>query len=55
MSEEDKKKPAQQEQLDGSDQVAVRQAKLIGLCENGQTRSSQTGIKPTHPAKRLVS
>ena len=36
MSEEDKKKPAQQEQLDGSDQVAVRQAKLIGLCENGQ-------------------
>ena len=36
MSEEDKKKPAQQEQLDGSDQVAVRQAKLSGLCENGQ-------------------
>ena len=36
MSEEDKKKPAKQEQLDGSDQVAVRQAKLSGLCENGQ-------------------
>ena len=36
MSEEDKKKPAQQEQLDGSDQVAVRQAKLSSLSENGQ-------------------
>ncbi len=36
MSEEDKRKPAQQEQLDGSDQVAVRQAKLSGLSENGQ-------------------
>ena len=36
MSEEDKKKPVQPEQLDGSDQVAVRQAKLSGLCEHGK-------------------
>ena len=35
MSEENKKKPVKQEELDGSDQVAVRQAKLTGLCENG--------------------
>ena len=47
----DKQKPSSKEVLDGSDQVAVRQAKLEGLRESGNDPFSRT--EQTHVSKAV--
>ena len=53
MSEQDKQNPSSKEVLDGSDQVAVRQAKLVGLRESGNDPFS-ANWEQTHVSKQAV-
>ena len=53
MSEQDKQNPSVKEALDGSDQVAVRQAKLSGLRESGNDPFS-TNWEQSHVSKQAV-
>ena len=54
MSEQDKKTPNGQSTLDGSDQVAVRQAKLDGLCESG-SNPFEANWEQSHVSTEAVS
>ena len=54
MIDQDKQKPSSKEVLDGSDQVAVRQAKLEGLRESGNDPFSENW-EQTHVSRQAVN
>lgn len=53
MSEQENTKPTQHEGLDGSDQVAVRQAKLQGLCDSGND-PFKANWEQTHVSQQAI-